>query len=75
MKEILNKLFLHKTLSKEEAKNTLIYIGEGHVNDALMTAFITSFKLRPIHVDELAGFMEALLELRRPIDLTRNGGY
>ena len=69
MKAILNKLFLHKTLTKQEAKSILIRISKEEFNEALITAFITSFKLRPIHVDELSGFKEALLELRKPIDL------
>ncbi len=69
MKEVLNKLFLHKTLSKAEAKDILIRISNAEFNEALMTAFITCFKLRPIHVDELEGFKDALIELKKPIDL------
>lgn len=69
MKEVLAKLFLHKTLTRQEARNILIRMSAEEFNEAQMTAFITTFKLRPIHVEELEGFRDALIELRRPIDL------
>lgn len=69
MKDILNKLFLHKTLHKSEAKQVLKAISAGQYNVAQVTAFMTTFKMRPIHVDELEGFKEALIELCKPVDL------
>lgn len=69
MKEILRKLFLHKTLNRQEAKQVLMDISAEKYNEAHVTAFITTFKMRPIHVDELEGFKEALIELRIPVDL------
>lgn len=69
MKQILTKLFDHKKLSKAEAKEVLINISAGHYNDAQIAAFVTVYLMRPIAVDELQGFREALLELCIPVDL------
>ena len=69
MKEILNKLSSHKTLSKEEAKNILVNISRGEYNNSQVASFLTVFMMRNISVDELEGFKDALLELCIPIDL------
>lgn len=69
MKAILGKLFEHKKLSKAEAKDILINISAGLYNEAQIAAFITVYLMRPIAVDELQGFREALLELCVPVDL------
>ena len=69
MKAILGKLFDHKKLSKAEAKDILINISAGKYNDAQISAFITVYLMRPIAVEELQGFREALLELCVPVDL------
>lgn len=69
MKEILNKLSSHKTLSKEEAKNILLNISKGEYNNSQVASFLTVFMMRNISVDELEGFKDALLELCIPIDL------
>lgn len=69
MKIILQKLFEHKKLSKTEAKELLVNISTGKYNDAQMAAFITVYLMRPIAVEELQGFREALLELCVAVDL------
>lgn len=70
MKHILPYLFEYKKLSKELAKETLIKISKGEVNQSQIAAFLTAFQMRSISVDELAGFKEALLELCLNIDLS-----
>ena len=70
MKAILNKLFEHQRLTKEEAKAILIEIAAEKFNNAQIASFLTVFLMRPIAVDELAGFREALLELAIKIDLS-----
>lgn len=70
MKQILNKLFEQQRLSKAEAKNVLIQIAEEKYNSSQMAAFLTVYMMRPISVDELKGFREALLELAVKIDLS-----
>lgn len=69
MKQILQYLFNHQTLSKIEAKSILLEISQGKFNESEVTAFITVFLMRSISLDELEGFREALLMLAKPIDL------
>ncbi len=70
MKQILNKLFEHQTLSHTEAKEVLIAIAKETFNQAHLAAFLTVFRMRPITVSELSGFREALLELAVKVDLS-----
>lgn len=69
MKKILQLLFEHKTLSKEQAKEVLINIGKSVYNEHEITAFMTVYLMRSITIEELQGFREALLELCVPVDL------
>lgn len=70
MKELLSRLFEHEKLSQQEAKQTLIRIANKEFNNSQIASFLTVFLMRPITVDELAGFREALLELALKIDLS-----
>ena len=70
MKNILQHLFNHKTLSQEQAKQALVQIGEGKHNPSQVAAFLTVYQMRSITVEELTGFRDALLELCLQIDLT-----
>jgi len=70
MKAILNKLFEHQRLSKEEAKSILIEIASEKFNNSQIASFLTVFLMRPVSVHELTGFREALLELSVKIDLS-----
>jgi anthranilate phosphoribosyltransferase len=63
MKKILQYLFEHKTLTREQARDVLTRIARGEYNDSEMAAFITVFLMRSITIDELQGFRDALLEL------------
>ncbi len=82
MKQLLNRLIHHETISKEEAKSVLISISEGAYNTSQIASFLTVFMMRTITVDELEGFRDALLELCIPlhvaeyntIDLCGTGG-
>ena len=69
MKKILQQLFEHKTLSKEQAKETLVSIGRGVYNEHEITAFVTVFLMRSITIHELEGFRDALLELSVKLDV------
>ncbi len=69
MKKILQYLFEHKTLSRLQAKETLVNMSNGCYNDSEMAAFITVFLMRSITIDELQGFRDALLELCVRVDL------
>ena len=70
MKNILNQLINHKTLTQEEAKNVLINLSSGQYNASQMAAFMTVYMMRSITIEELTGFREALLELCIPIDFS-----
>lgn len=69
MKKILQYLFEHKTLSREQAKEVLVNIGKGVYNEHEVTAFMTVFLMRSITIEELHGFRDALLELCVPVNL------
>lgn len=70
MKEILQYLFDHKTLTREDAKFVLTNIASGKYNDPEIAAFVSVYLMRSITVEELRGFRDALLELCIPVDLT-----
>lgn len=70
MKEILNELYQQKRLSKAEAKQILMDIAAEKYNDAHLASFMTVFMMRPITVNELSGFREALKELAITVDLS-----
>ncbi len=70
MKQILNDLYQQKKLSKTQAKEVLIHIAAEKYNDAHLASFMTVFMMRPITVDELSGFREALKELAIKVDLS-----
>ena len=70
MKKILNKLFEQQRLTKQEAKEVLFQIANEKYNTSQLASFLTVFMMRPISVNELAGFREALLELALKIDLS-----
>ncbi|WP_162426292.1 anthranilate phosphoribosyltransferase [Pontibacter pudoricolor] len=82
MKEILNHLFEHKTLTKEQAREVLLNITGGRYNQSQISSFLTVYMMRSITVDELEGFRNALLDqcqrvdldAYNPIDLCGTGG-
>jgi len=74
MKEVLQKLFTYKTLSKEEARDALVQIAQGKVNQGQIAAFLTVYNMRAITVEEMEGFKDALLEMCIRIDLDEYNG-
>jgi anthranilate phosphoribosyltransferase len=72
MKKILQQLFEHKTLTRQQAKEVMLNIARAVYNDTEITAFITVYLMRSISIDELQGFRDGLLELAMPVEL---GGY
>lgn len=70
MKDILNHLYKHNTLTREEAKSILKEIGEGKHNASQIASFLTVFIMRSITVEELSGFRDAMLEMCTRIDLS-----
>jgi anthranilate phosphoribosyltransferase len=70
MKQILNQLFEHQHLDKEQAREILINIANQQYNPSQVAAFITVFLMRSVSVEELKGFREALLELCVKVDFS-----
>ena len=68
MKEILNRLFSHKTFNKSEAQNILTGIATGKYNNSQVAAFMAVYCMRSITVEELEGFRDAMLELCVKVD-------
>ena len=69
MKQLLNRLINQETISSEEAKRVLVNISKGDYNESQIASFLTVYMMRPISIDELRGFRDALLELCIPVEL------
>jgi len=69
MKEILNHLIEHRTLTREDAREVLKNITAGNYNQSQIAAFMTVYMMRSITVQELSGFREAMLERCIPVEI------
>ncbi|MCK9155664.1 MAG: anthranilate phosphoribosyltransferase [Paludibacteraceae bacterium] len=82
MKAILEKLFNHEELTRQEAHDLLINVAKNIYNEDQIAALLTVYRMRKITVNELIGFQEALLSTRvkvnfdayKPIDIVGTGG-
>lgn len=83
MKQVLNRLFNHQYLSREESKDILVQIAAGNYNYSQIAAFISVYLMRSITTEEFFGFRDALLEMCKdmssllaynPIDIVGTGG-
>jgi anthranilate phosphoribosyltransferase len=70
MKQILNRLFNHQSLTKQEAAEVMINIAAGKYNEVEIAAFISVYLMRSIELEEVIGFREALLSTAIPMDLS-----
>lgn len=70
MREILNHLFEHKTLNRQDAEKVLTNIAGGIYSESEIAAFLTVYLMRSITVEELTGFRDALLKHCIKIDLS-----
>ncbi len=70
IKETLRTLLEHKRLTRSEAKDILINIAGEKYNNSHVVAFLTVYMMRPVSVEELSGFRDAMLELCNKIDLS-----
>ncbi len=70
MKQILTKLFNYESLSRQDATEILSKIAAGEYNNEQIASFITVYLMRPITLEELMGFREALLNLALRVDLS-----
>lgn len=72
MKSLLTELTTHHTLSKAEARQALMDIASAVFPASQMSAFMTVYMMRPVTVDELEGFRDAMLELCVPVSFDRD---
>lgn len=70
MKQILNQLFNHQSLTRKEAAEVMTNIAAGKYNEAQIAAFISVYLMRSIELEEVIGFRNALLDLAIPMDLS-----
>lgn len=69
MKDILNQLIAHRTLTKDQAREVLKNLATGSYHVSQVAAFMTVYLMRSITVEELSGFREAMLELCIPVEI------
>ncbi len=69
MKPLLLRLYQHETLSREEAKAILMKISAGAFDPIQVASFVTVFNVRPITLEEIQGFRDAMLELCVKVDI------
>jgi anthranilate phosphoribosyltransferase len=69
MKQILNELIDHRSLTRESAHQVLVDLASGKYNQSQTVAFMTIYMMRTITIDELQGFRDAMLELCIPVKL------
>lgn len=82
MKEILSHLFEYKSFDRAQAYDILTNIATGKYNPHQIAAFMTTYGMRSIRVEELQGFRDAMYDLclkvnfpgYRLIDMCGTGG-
>ncbi len=70
MKDILVKLFEHQTLQRTEAHDVMLGMADKAYPEAQVAALLAVYRMRDIHVDELLGFRDALIERAVEVDLS-----
>ncbi len=70
MKQILNRLFDHQSLTREEAAEVMANMAGGKYNESQIAAFISVYLMRSIELEEVIGFRDALLNTAVQIDLS-----
>ena len=70
MKKILEYLFEGNTLTRAEARQSLLEVGKGMHSEIEFASFLTVYKMRPVTAIELAGFRDAMAELCLSTDLS-----
>ncbi|HRW74468.1 MAG: anthranilate phosphoribosyltransferase [Lewinellaceae bacterium] len=71
MRQLLDKLFLHQSLDREEAREVMGGIADQRFPDAQIAAFLAIYRMRPVTVVELSGFRDALIDRAVSLQLDR----
>lgn len=70
MKTYLEKRFANQSLTQAEAFQALSIIASGNASAGALAAFVTTYNMLPITVEELAGFRQAMYSFANLIDLS-----
>jgi len=70
MKQALENLSSGGTFSQVEAKEIFLQITSGNISNEEIAAFLMGLTMRPINVDELLGFREAMIQQALTVDLS-----
>lgn len=68
MKKTLERLFRHEELTRSQAYDLMQEIAAEQYNEVQLASLLTVFRMRPISMEEFAGFRNALLDLMISID-------
>lgn len=69
MKQIIEQLYQHETLTTQQAYDLLVAISKEEIEPIQIASVLTVFIMRPIEIQELLGFQKALLDLAVPFNL------
>jgi len=70
MKDILRHLFEYKSFTREQAYEILTNIATGKYDTHQIAAFMTTYGMRSIRVEELGGFRDAMYDLCLKVDFS-----
>ena len=70
MKQILEHLYQHNILTRQQAHDVMCGIADKQYPEAQVASLLSVYRMRNVHVDELLGFRDALIERALPIDLS-----
>ncbi|WP_185869801.1 anthranilate phosphoribosyltransferase [Blattabacterium cuenoti] len=70
MKKLLKNLFLEKTLTKQEAKNFIINLSKGKINQTQAIVITSIYNMRNPTLEEIIGFRQAIMDLCVRVNLT-----
>lgn len=70
MKALLEKLYLHETLTRQEARQLLFEVADKVYPEVQVASLLTVYRMREVSVAELLGFRDALLERAHHVDLS-----
>lgn len=70
MKQILEHLYQHNILTRQQAHDVMCGIADKQYPEAQVASLLSVYRMRNVHIDELLGFRDALIERALPIDLS-----
>lgn len=69
MKESLRKLYAQEFLNRAEAAASLETLASGTCSPVTVAAFLSALNMRPVSLQELLGFRDAMLTLALPVSI------